>query len=343
MNTSTVKKNIVPVSIGFIAGVFVVVLTIYFISLFSGSRFSPFSADDRLNTSKYTFIKPILNSGYGDEDESLKWFPAERKLKRSVEDIVSERSDIDTGVFFLNLKNSGWFSVNPSTTYIPASLLKLPMLISYFKLHEIEKDLFEKEIMYEGKDFNTVRTIGTGTIVPGKVYTVKELMNEMIINSDNNALQLLYQYRKKSLVSIFTDLSIPLPPTDAEIADKDFVTTRDIGRFLLVLYNASYLSAEDSEQALQILSKTLFKDGIVAGVPSTTVVSHKFGERQQKLSDKSIKVELHDCGIIYHPQTPYILCVMTKGKDINAQKIQIQKISKIIYDAVNTFSSNTEE
>ena len=342
MNTSN-KKYIKLLLIGFIGGFILALSIFYIITRLGGTGGNPFSADDRLSTTKYTFIKPILNSGYGNEDESLKWFPAERKLKRSVEDIVAEKSDIDTGVFFLNLKNSGWFSVNPSTTYIPASLLKLPTLISYFKLHEADKDLFEKQIAYEGKDFNALRTIGASTITPGKTYTVKELMNEMIINSDNNALQLLYQYRKNSLVSIFTDLAIPLPSTDDEIANKDFVTTRDIARFLLVLYNASYLSAEDSEQALQILSKTSFKDGLVAGVPPTIVVSHKFGEREQLLPDKSIKVELHDCGIVYHPQTPYIVCIMTKGKNIDSQKNQIQKISKIIYESVNTFSNKESQ
>lgn len=254
--------------------------------------------------------------------------------------MMAERSDIKTGVFFLNLKNSGWFSVNASDTFIPASLLKLPMLISYYKLHETEKDLFEQKIIYQGKDFNTVQNLGNGTITPGRTYTVKELMIEMIINSDNNALQLLYKYRKDSLRSIFDDMKIPLPSTDGEIAEKDFVTTRDIARFLLVLYNASYLSPENSEEALQILSKAVFKDGIVGGVPNDVVVSHKYGERELFQGDKSLKIELHDCGIVYHTKTPYILCIMTKGGNLNSEKLQIQKISKKIYDAVNEFSDS---
>jgi beta-lactamase class A len=334
-----IYKNRSSLLSGFIFGL-IVAISVSQIK-FSGSVLSsPISADSRLDTGKYKFIKPILNSGYGNEEEALKWFPAERKLKSLVEDIVSERSDIKTGVFFLNLNNSGWFSVNASDTFIPASLLKLPMLISYYKLNELEKDLFDQKIFYQGKDFNTLKNLGNGTIIPGNTYTIKELMNEMIINSDNNALQLLYKYRQDSLKSIFSDMKIPLPNTDGEIAEKDFVTTRDIARFLLVLYNASYLSPEDSEEALNILSRSVFKEGIVAGVPSDVVVSHKFGERELAQKDNGFKIELHDCGIIYYPKNPYILCVMTKGSDLESEKIHIQKISKVVYTSVTDFANN---
>jgi beta-lactamase class A len=302
---------------------------------------NPFSADSRLEQGKYKFIRPILDSGYGDEEETLKWFPAERQLKSSVQDIIAESPSVSSSVFFLNLENSGWFSVNNSDTFIPASLLKLPMLISYFKLRETEKDLFEQEILYQGENYNKLRNIGigNGAITPGETYTVKQLMEEMIVHSDNNALQLLYKYRENSLKLIFDDLKIPLPATDTEIADKDFVTTRDVARFLLVLYNASYLNAEDSEQALKILSQAVFKDGLVAGVPENVTVSHKFGERELVDGTNNLKVELHDCGIVYHPEIPYVVCIMTKGSSLDAQKILIQKISKRVYEGVSLFST----
>ncbi len=342
---SNVYKHIALLIIGFFMGGLVVIGILYtriFPVVSSVFNVGPFASDSRLDTGQYKFIKPLLNSGYGNEEETLKWFPAERKLKNLVEDVVAERPDIKVGVFFLNLNNSGWFSINAADTFIPASLLKLPMLISYYKLQETEKDLLDQKITYQGKNFNRVKNLGNGTIVPGQTYTVKELMKEMIINSDNNALQLLYKYRQDSLKSIFTDMKISLPATDGEIAEKDFVTTRDIGRFLLVLYNASYLSRENSEEALTILSQAVFKDGIVAGVPSNIVVSHKFGERELIETGRKKKIELHDCGIVYHPNIPYIVCIMTKGGDLNSEKLQIQKISKIIYDGVDKFSSDAQ-
>lgn len=340
------RKKIFLISTSFLSGCFFVWLAMFFGLLDAGSLFiygSPITADSRLENGKYKFIKPILNSGYGDEDEALKWFPAERKLKSLIQDIVDEDNSIETGIFFLNLKNSGWFSVNASNTFIPASLLKLPMLISYYKLSESEVGLFDQRLVYEGDDFNTLRNFGNGTIVPGKTYTIRELLNEMIINSDNNALMMLYKYRQDSLKSIFDDMKIPLPSTDSEISEKDFVTTRDIARFLLVLYNASYLSRENSEEALQLLSQTAFKDGLLAGVPQGVVVSHKFGEREVVQAGKKVKIELHDCGIVYHTSNPYILCIMTKGADLNLEKLQIQKISKTVFNAVSEFSEGVKK
>lgn len=45
--------------------------------------------------------------------------------------------------------------------------------------------------------------------------------------------------------------------------------------------------------------------------------------------------ELHDCGIIYHPYRPYLLCVMTSGKDFQGLKDTIQAISTLTYQEVN--------
>jgi hypothetical protein len=66
----------------------------------------------------------------------------------------------------------------------------------------------------------------------------------------------------------------------------------------------------------------------VAGVPSGTVVAHKFGERV--LPSKNVK-QLHDCGIVYYPQFPYVLCVMTRGNDFVTLQQAIKGVSDIVY------------
>lgn len=51
-----------------------------------------------------------------------------------------------------------------------------------------------------------------------------------------------------------------------------------------------------------------------------------------KNNPNPITKELHDCGIIYYPERPYLLCVMTEGNDLNELAGVIQNISKTVYE-----------
>jgi hypothetical protein len=42
--------------------------------------------------------------------------------------------------------------------------------------------------------------------------------------------------------------------------------------------------------------------------------------------------QLHDCGIVYFPDNPYIICVMTRGDDVNELAPVVAHISKMVYD-----------
>jgi hypothetical protein len=104
---------------------------------------------------------------------------------------------------------------------------------------------------------------------------------------------------------------------------------KDYGMFFRVLFNASYLSKDSSEKALKLLSESTFTKGLVAGIPSGVSISHKFGERV--MGDTR---QLHDCGIVYLPKQPYLLCIMTRGKDFDQLAGVISEISKKVYDDV---------
>jgi hypothetical protein len=92
----------------------------------------------------------------------------------------------------------------------------------------------------------------------------------------------------------------------------------------------------DDVLALELLTKTDFDKGLVAGVPSGTLVAHKFGEKTINTVGISGQInntihELHDCGIIYIPNDPYFLCVMTKGNDFETLASVIKDISGIVW------------
>jgi hypothetical protein len=126
-----------------------------------------------------------------------------------------------------------------------------------------------------------------------------------------------------------------LPTPEATGADN--YTARQYSHLFRALYNGTYLSKPLSEKVLELLSKTRFDRGLVAGVPEGTVVSHKFGVRNIVNSDADttpVARELHDCGIIYYPNNPYFLCVMTRGADFPTLESVIKDISRITWNEV---------
>jgi len=221
--------------------------------------------------------------------------------------------------------------------YIPASLLKVPLVLTYFDISENDPSVMNQTIVY-GSD--VAARVPSQTFKPsvplteGTAYTIKELIEHTIINSDNIAAQLLYDHLdqlggKSALSETYRDLGIIEMGSDL---DKEVVNAKAYGSILRMLYNASYLNQEDSELFLKLLSNSDFKEGLKAGVPDNIFVAHKFGERFTEEGEK----QLHDCGIVYFPQNPYLLCVMTKGKDFNKLVEVIKTISSEVYKEVDS-------
>lgn len=297
-------------------------------------------ANIRQNNTTYTFIKPLLNSEYDSKEESAQQYPYLDDIQSAANGILNKHHNISTGVYFRDLTNSAWTGLNESDKFVPASLLKVPMIISYYKLLETEPTLFDEKIIFSGTNLNDLKNLGErGNIQPGNTYAVKELLHEMITNSDNNALELLYEFRKDALPTVFKDLDTPLPDSKTDIALSDYLSPQEDSKFFLVLYNASYLDRKSSEEVLRTLSETYFKNGIVAGTPPNTLVSHKFGERVVEENGVRTGQEFHDCGIIYYPGKPYFLCVMTKGNNLEDQQAVARDISSEVFRVVSNIKA----
>ncbi len=249
-----------------------------------------------------------------------------------------EPSILRTSVFYRNLKTKRWFGVNERELFTPGSLLKIPLAIAYHKYREINPDVFEESLVFKelpgGVSDNVSQHIQPlDMLVPGKSYVVDDLLARLLIYSDNDAIRPLFEAINPVFYDkVLKDFDIRLPK-DVGI-ERDFVTVKTYGALFRSLYNASYLNREESENLLATMSQTVFKDGLVAGIPKGVQVAHKFGERSYQNSTSSQStLEFHDCGIVYHEVSPYILCVMTEGTNFEKQKEMIKTISKQVYDS----------
>jgi hypothetical protein len=131
-------------------------------------------------------------------------------------------------------------------------------------------------------------------------------------------------YGTELLTQTYSDLGILEMGSDTSMAA---VNTKAYGSIFRMLYNSSYLNPDASEQLLSLLVQSDFAYGIRAGVPANMRVAEKFGERYLDDGQK----QLHSCGIVYFPNNPYLLCVMTRGQSFDDLKTIISDISKKVY------------
>ena len=303
---------------------------------FRGKSTAPAQQVKALRTGQTNFINPLL-----EYEVPRNFFPELKTLDEDVLALVHKLEASGTvdeaSVYFRSLNNGPWFGVDEDSNYFLASLLKVPIMMTFFKEAETNPGILEQKVSYDkslkdlfGNANNTEYYKPDRQIEVGHTYTVSELIERMIIDSDNNAKNLLIlQVDDPTKFSrIFTDFGFATAPELQ--SDKDSISVHEYASFYRILYNASYLTREASNKALELLSKSNFHRGISAGVPTSLQVAHKFGER----SDTNFK-QLHDCGIVYYPKNPYILCVMTRGKTFENLEKVISEISKNVYEQVD--------
>lgn len=306
-----------------------------------GLKWHVHSSEDRkeMRLGGYQFINPLLECEVeGSQVEFSRLIPFKDKIKLVVEQRISRKEISNLAVYFRDLNNGPWFGIDERALFSPASLLKIPVMISILKEAEAKPEFLSKKIRYTGnKDHNEQEVFKPQfPIERGKSYTIDELLLHSIADSDNNANALLSD-AVSSMHHTMTYRNLGIPKPSKGVAG-DFMSVKEYASFFRVLFNASYLSKEMSEKALGYLSKSSFRQGIVAGVPDDVVVANKFGERIYS-EQPGIK-QLHDCGIVYYPDNPYLLCIMSRGKDYAELAKVISIISTEVYKEVDSQSRN---
>lgn len=280
----------------------------------------------------HTFIRPLL--GYRVPEATL--FGDYVSLKDTFQTIINSHLESNTdsrvALYFRDLDAGRWVGINQDDTYHPASLLKVPVMIAYYKQAEKNPSILSDTVSYNPQLLPNIPFGTSSTLEAGYRYSIKDLIGRMIVDSDNGAaFTLLYHINQNLLDVTYRALGIPDPGDDSANYQ---ISTRAYGLFFRILYSATYLSPEYSEQALKILSQTTFDKGLVAGVPKGTVVAHKYGERVLSQNGVANSIELSDCGIIYYPAHPYLLCVMTNSVDSTSAGNIISALSRAAYAAI---------
>ena len=269
-----------------------------------------------------------------DQPEQVEYSVFKKELLEKLS-LAKERGNLsEAALYFRDLNNGPTFYFNEQSEFAPMSLLKLPMMVAVYKYVENDPAQLEEKLRTPavfGQNSQIMES--SQTLAPDTEYTIDEIVYYMIVHSDNRAIDMLAQWldtkgaNHEVIRRTLSDLGII--GYEANLVDSK-ITVKQYASIFRILYNASYLNPLMSEKALNVLSQTEFKDGLVGRLPKNIKVAHKFGVRAYNQGEQ----QLHDCGIVYFEPSPYMICIMTRGDNYAALSEYIQQSSKQVFEEV---------
>lgn len=229
------------------------------------------------------------------------------------------------GFYFEYLPTGTSININGTNEFHAASLFKLPVVMAYYHSRERFNSKDDPEITLTKEmidnQFGDLWKKG-----PGYKLKTSEAVRLALTESDNTAARSLVPLIDKSdFEAVYQGLDIDLQ-SDNEGA---ILSAKSYSSILKALYFSAALDKDSSEEILDTLTKTKFPDKLAAGVPTDVLVSHKIGDYNDDQGNEAFM----DCGIVYVPRRPYILCMLSVGNEQIARE-RMQAISKTIYSYI---------
>ncbi len=238
----------------------------------------------------------------------------------------------DVGYVIKDFRSGRTIQSNADHVFLSASLIKLPILVAAFQaIHDGRLTLTEK-VRLTRKD----RQGGSGILkfsAPGTVFAMSDLLEDMIIYSDNTATRLVVRrmgvdYLQQTFVRLgLKDTQIHSQGfrlTPRYIAEDNLTSPRDAASLLNRMYARTLVSPEASEQMLTILKHQKLRDRLPRYLPMGWEIAHKTG---------LLRRSCHDVGIVFTPKGDYMICVLT-GRDMNYRSAKhfIASLGRLTFD-----------
>lgn len=302
--------------------------------LLAGAATRPADADSTIleqRLSGYRFTNPLLECDHPQHSTERGIAVMEQALLHYTDSLKKAGTVTHVSIYYRDLNNGPWMGINEKENYAPASLLKVPILIAALKNAENNSWYLQSKFNYtDPYDYNYTQNLTDSIgLQKDSLYSIFTYLENMIAHSDNTSKNIiLNSLPPDAFEKLFNDFGVSY---NRDSVSGNSLSVKAYSAFFRILYNATYLNKEMSELALQMLTKTGFNRGMVNLLPAGTIVAHKFGER----TDPNYRIyQLHDCGIVYKGTRPYLLCIMTQGKNFKTLEKVISTTSQMVYDRV---------
>lgn len=240
-------------------------------------------------------------------------------LRERIHALVDAEKDLRISAYIEFLNTGANIIVNPGETYWPASLAKVPVAMAVMGTIESGVWTLDQKLTLEevdrAREPSMVDKNPTGT-----QFTVRQLLEALLIHSDNTALMILLRNVPQSELDAVRD---GLGLEDVFNLEGE-VTAREYSRIFRSLYTANYLSRANSQLLLEMLDKAEWDHFLSKTVPATIPFPHKYGIEPAKGT-------YSDSGVVYVPNRPFLITVMieastTQAEPTDEQVAQIERV-----------------
>jgi len=287
---------------------------------------------DEVHLKNGKLTQPLLFADLPRENAELS------DLKDKINELITRDKSMNLAssisVYFRKMDNGESFVIGGEKKYQPASLMKVVFLISILKQANSNPELLNKKVYFDHRiKTGFQQNIKNFSLQEKRYYTIRDLLNYMITYSDNDALVLISGQTDNIIYNnIYKDIGLVTAPSDRAQALDYTMTVSEYSRLFRILYNSGYLTEENSEFALKLLTQSTYRGGLLKDIDPSFPVAHKFGERILPGTGSN---QLHEVGIFYAEPEPYLLGVMTEGRDLNQLSTVLSEISRLVYQYNN--------
>lgn len=267
------------------------------------------------------------------EERNSKLFTTLFPLKEQLMAYLGNNKN-NVALYVEDLNSGSWIGWQERQSFIPASLLKVPVAVGVMKKIDdgdwnLDTTTFQMDEKYKDKNYGDLWKVANGDSL-----TVRRLLQDMLDNSDNTAARIFLDkltIAEKENVYYHIGLADPEKPSASDPTQPENATfsAKDLATVFRSLYNATYLTTKSSNYILDLLTKTKFDAVIPSAVPSNVRVAHKIGNYFN--SDTTRPKNYHDCGITYYPGHPYLYCIMTQTYEPETAEKIISDLGNKIY------------
>ena len=250
-------------------------------------------------------------------------------LKQELQNLTELYPTIQPSVYVWDYETGNYVDLNASKIYATASIIKIPVLIDVFK--SIEAGQFSLNDKMSLTEY--YRTEGSGSLqFKGNAqYSIDELANKMITESDNSATNMLI-----SKVGSMTDVNSSMRSWGIkntrvntwlpDLSGTNYTTAREMAQMLYNIdENSEFLTEESRAKIFNYMGHVHNNRLIQAGLGAGATFLHKTGD---------IGTMLGDAGIVIAPNGKKYIVVILANRPHNsvAGKDFIVHASEIIYN-----------